>query len=176
MYPLQDAYAWTLSSAYIDLAGSRFLGVQKITWSEVMEGRENVPGAAYHYVARTAGIYKASVEIEILTSEFMALTQKLGRGFMMTRFNAAAQLVDPAGVLPLFSMVFPALTIDDNGGSLEQKASTTVLKTTVGPMRAIEYNGITAVSAGYLGSSVGNSFGGSASVVAQVGATVGFSL
>lgn len=175
-YPLTNGYAYVLGTAYVDIAGSRFFGIKSIKWTETMEGSEAIPGAALFYVAETPGIYKASVEFEILTSEYMRLIQKLGPGYLMKRFGMAAQLMDPANVLPLLSITFPALKIGEGAGSLEQGASTVSVKTTVGPGKMIDYNGITAVASGGLGAGIGNTFGGSAQVAAQVGASVGFSL
>lgn len=175
-YPLINGFAYTLATAHVDFLGARFVGISNLKWGEAMEGREMVPGAALFYVARTPGIYKATCEFEILTSEYLALIQKIGPGFMMKPFNVGAQMVDPAGVLPLLTIEYPGLMIDDAAGSLEQKASTVVVKTQIGPGQMISYNGITAIAGGALGGQAGNTFGGSASVVASVGASVGFSL
>lgn len=175
-YQLANGYAYTLLSAYVDIAGSRFFGVGKISWSETMEGREQIPGAALTAVAETPGMYKASVDFDILLSEWSRLIARLGTGYLLKRFNMGAQLSDPAGVLPLLNMTFPALRIGDNSSSLEQKGSIMSVKTTVGPMAAISYNGITGINLGLLGGGGANSFGGSAQIAAGISASVGFGL
>lgn len=172
-YPLTNGYAYTLATAAIDIGGAKFYGIANVKWTETMEGREQVPGAALFAVAETPGMYKATVEFEMVLSEYKRMIQRLGTGYMLKRFNMGATCVDPAGVLPLLSITFPNLKINDGSGSLEQKASTMAVKTTVGPMSAIDYDGITAVAAGMVGG--GNAFGGSA-VVASASASLGLSL
>lgn len=176
MYPLANGYAYTLATAYVDIKGSRFLGIGSIKWSEVMEGREQVPGASLFTVAETPGMYKATVEFEMLLSEFERMNRLLkATGYMLTRFNMMAHCSDPAGVLPLLTIAYPNLGINDGSGSLEHKASMMSIKTTVGPQAAISYNGVTAVGAKLLATGAGNAFGGSA-VVASASASLGLSL
>jgi len=171
-YPQTPGFAYTLQSAYIDLAGSRVVGIQSIKWQETMEGAEMVPGASQQFIAETAGTYKATCEFEILWGEFVTLMQKLGRGYMRTRFNIGAQ-VQEAG-LGLSSLFVPNARIIDAGGGLEaNKASVKSIKCSV--LGVISLDGVTAIDSGLL-SGGGNVIGGSASVVTQVGASLGFSL
>lgn len=171
IFPQTTGFAYTLESAHIDLNGRHFVGVQSIKWQETMDGAEQVPGAAGIFIAETRGTYKATCEFEILWSEYVALVQGLGSGYMEKRFNIGAQVQDTG--LGLSSLFIPSCRIIDKGGSLERnKASVKSVKCSV--MGIITLDGISAISQGAL--SFGGSVGGSASVVAQLGASAGFSL
>lgn len=170
-YPQTTGFAYTLASAYIDLAGRRYLGIQKISWSETMDGAEPVPGASNQYIAETEGIYKATCEFDILWSEYVAFIKGLGSGFMMKRFNIGTQLQDTG--LGLSSLFVPNCRIIDAGGGLEAKAAVKTIKCSV--LGVISLDGITAIDAGAL-AGIGNTIGGSAAVVAQVGGAIGFTL
>ena len=168
-YPQTNGFAYTLASAHCDIAGSRVMGIQKIAFAHSMEGSEMVPGASLLPIAETPGMYKATVEFDILWSEFVTLIMKLGDGYMLKRFNIGAQLQD-AG-LGLCSVFAPNCRIIDDGGGLENKAAVKTVKCSV--LGQISMNGITAVG-GQLGG--GNVLGAAASVTAQVGASVGFTI
>lgn len=163
-------FAYTIKNARIDVAGRKIVGINKITWTETMEGAEQIPGASLLYIAETTGTYKATCEFEILWTEFARLTKALGSGYMLKRFNVGAQVQLPGG--PLSSLFVPQCRIIDAGGSLEDKASYRTVKCSVSGV--ISLDGVTAIDTGSFAG--GNVIGGSASVVAQVGASLGFSL
>jgi hypothetical protein len=169
-YPYTNGYAYTIHTAHIVVAQARVFCISDIKWTESMDGREQVPGAALVAIAETPGMYKATVEFSLLKSEYMALINRLGSaGFMMRRFNMHASLQDPSGVLPLVTVVFPQLGINEASGNLDASASKISIKTTVGPGATIMYNGLSAINLGTL--SPGNTFGGIAAT-----ASAGFSL
>lgn len=171
-YPYTNGYAYTIHAAHIVVAKRRIFGISDIKWTESMDGREQVPGAALVAIAETPGMYKATVEFSILMSEHRALIAALGStGWMLTRFNMHAQLQDPSGVLPLVTVVFPSLGIGEGSGNLDASATKMAIKTTVGPGGVITYDGLSAINLGTLSS--GNTFGG---IAAQASASVGFSL
>ncbi|MFO0588836.1 MAG: hypothetical protein U0441_14900 [Polyangiaceae bacterium] len=169
-YPQTTGFAYTLASAQIDVGGRRIVGIRKVDWSESMDGSEKIYGASKLPIAETEGLYAAECGFEILHSEFDALIAALGPGYMQVRFNLGAQLMDTGRGLS--SLFIPSCRIINSSGTLDDKATYTAVKCSV--LGQITRNGISAIASGAL--TLGSTIGGSATVVSQVGATLGFSL
>ena len=132
----------SFATAEIDLAGSKFVGFQALNWGEDLK-KEIVKGSGIIGLGFTLGDYEAKADFEILYSEWVRFTAKLGDGWGYKPFNIGCQYRAPGK--PLITVEIKNVTINTNDVSNSKGPGPSTTKVGLLVVDPIVTNGTTAV-------------------------------
>lgn len=162
-----DQNVFSLASAELDFNGYKVIGVNSLNLKDELTPSDEY-GNGVVAVGRTVGQYKASGDCEILLAEYNAIIQRLGRGFGKRPFGIGATYIEIGGDGIMSVQVLGARIVSTELSNSNDGKGTRV-KFGLSIIKPILWNGISIVDEQSGTSSIGSSFGVSASVSASLG-------
>jgi hypothetical protein len=132
----------SFATAEIDLAGSKFRGFSALNWGQDLK-KEIVKGSGVVGLGYTMGDLESKADFEILYSEWIRFTQKLGDGWGYKQFNIGCQYRVPGK--PLITVAIKNVTVNADDVSNSKGPGATMAKVTLQVVEPIEVNGITII-------------------------------
>ena len=115
-YPLINGNSFDYSSIEIDIAGTIYVGVKEVSWTQSMDkGKQR--GTNPQVLARTRGEYDAEASMVMYPQEYTDLITALGDGYGEVSFNVTITYSDVGQQTQTIRLLGCQIKNEESGGS-----------------------------------------------------------